>query len=552
MKVIKEDLLPDELYNNLVNNAKKTYVVSAREDHTYHYEINTACGVYTKVPEGKGFIAHWFLESRPRDTVEEMEELAQSIIRKYNCKELPLEEYEKVIKQSNESLKEGVLMSKYDLDKLDTKDRYRMLDRMRSDCEYCIDSGSNKHLWVVNDPKTHCDLMRELYDSLEDKPDWLSLDDIDRYEKTLLGESLKEDTVEIKNGPVTYTGFDTDEDGKYILKCRKYRYYLMYQRDAYTQEFAGYVFDRKMFEGNPDYRITAKGILSDKYGSQFLVNPGRDDYKYYAFRLEDKRFKTKGVDSVEEGVQYLFELMGEKDMSIKDVIVKGDSLSEDTVKTSDGKWTNKGKEGTHGKFKTKKQADAQRKAMFANGFHESMPIKTINGKETGTFEDDNYNRKLAKLYIQYLDDRAKGRGYDITYTSNYNPETRYIEVYEREDGETEDFLSIEIPPVFAEKTLKNKGYITDEVSENLTVEEDKEAFRQEFEESLDPEEDPNAVEKTRDYIIYKDGDEFGLYVASWSFNPAVNRWMRRGWSPILHNFETVEEARQYALDCVED
>jgi hypothetical protein len=47
-------------------------------------------------------------------------------------------------------------------------------------------------------------------------------------------------------------------------------------------------------------------------------------------------------------------------------------LREDTVKTSDGKWTNKGKEGTHGKFKTKKEADAQRKAMFANGFHESV------------------------------------------------------------------------------------------------------------------------------------------------------------------------------------
>ena len=47
-------------------------------------------------------------------------------------------------------------------------------------------------------------------------------------------------------------------------------------------------------------------------------------------------------------------------------------LSEDTIKTKDGKWTNKGDEGTHGKFRTKKQADAQRKAMFANGYHESL------------------------------------------------------------------------------------------------------------------------------------------------------------------------------------
>ena len=41
------------------------------------------------------------------------------------------------------------------------------------------------------------------------------------------------------------------------------------------------------------------------------------------------------------------------------------TLEEDTIKQG-SKWVNKGKEGTHGTFKTKKAADAQRKAMFAN------------------------------------------------------------------------------------------------------------------------------------------------------------------------------------------
>lgn len=45
-----------------------------------------------------------------------------------------------------------------------------------------------------------------------------------------------------------------------------------------------------------------------------------------------------------------------------------ETLKEDTEKNSKGKWVNKGKEGTHGEFKTKKEADAQRKAMFANGY----------------------------------------------------------------------------------------------------------------------------------------------------------------------------------------
>ena len=44
-----------------------------------------------------------------------------------------------------------------------------------------------------------------------------------------------------------------------------------------------------------------------------------------------------------------------------------DEVKEDTVKQG-SQWVNKGKEGTHGKFKTKKEADAQRKALFARGF----------------------------------------------------------------------------------------------------------------------------------------------------------------------------------------
>ena len=42
-------------------------------------------------------------------------------------------------------------------------------------------------------------------------------------------------------------------------------------------------------------------------------------------------------------------------------------FEEDTIKQGNS-WVNKGKEGTHGIFKTKKQADNQRKAMFANGY----------------------------------------------------------------------------------------------------------------------------------------------------------------------------------------
>ena len=77
-----------------------------------------------------------------------------------------------------------------------------------------------------------------------------------------------------------------------------------------------------------------------------------------------------------------------------------ESLTEDTVKTSDGKWTNKGKDGTHGKFKTKKEADAQRKAMFANGYRESLNRRLYFGKALNEkVSPDGYApEKVGKAY----------------------------------------------------------------------------------------------------------------------------------------------------------
>lgn len=69
------------------------------------------------------------------------------------------------------------------------------------------------------------------------------------------------------------------------------------------------------------------------------------------------------------------------------------TLSEVTRKTKDGKWANVGKDGKadSGTFKTKKEADAQRKAMFANGFGESYEDDVkIAGKAGANASIDRY------------------------------------------------------------------------------------------------------------------------------------------------------------------
>lgn len=73
-------------------------------------------------------------------------------------------------------------------------------------------------------------------------------------------------------------------------------------------------------------------------------------------------------------------------------------VTEDTVKRG-GKWMNVGKDGSHGTFRTKKAADAQRKAMFARNFKEAYgsekhpeqdaieaALKNIRGTERVEFD----------------------------------------------------------------------------------------------------------------------------------------------------------------------
>ena len=59
---------------------------------------------------------------------------------------------------------------------------YRLLDRLRSDCEYFLGEGqrNEKHLWAGN-VSAQIHKMRELYDALPEKPDWLTREQIEDY-----------------------------------------------------------------------------------------------------------------------------------------------------------------------------------------------------------------------------------------------------------------------------------------------------------------------------------------------------------------------------------
>ena len=60
---------------------------------------------------------------------------------------------------------------------------YMLLGRLKSDCEYYLGYGgrnAKQSLWA-HDEQRQIDKMRELYDSLPIKPEWLTMDKIDEY-----------------------------------------------------------------------------------------------------------------------------------------------------------------------------------------------------------------------------------------------------------------------------------------------------------------------------------------------------------------------------------
>lgn len=78
-----------------------------------------------------------------------------------------------------------------DWTKYEPKFRYMMLDRMRQDCDYYLGYGNRnaKQLWA-GDEKAQIENMKALWNSFpeEDKPEWLTWEDILEYEKQMCKE----------------------------------------------------------------------------------------------------------------------------------------------------------------------------------------------------------------------------------------------------------------------------------------------------------------------------------------------------------------------------
>lgn len=145
----------------------------------------------------------------------------------------------------------------------------------------------------------------------------------------------------------------------------------------------------------------------DAEETQYIVGDGETGSIYNSYDDAKRAYdhlKSRGVDAIMEPVEDI-------------------SLHEDTIKTKDDKWVNKGTEGTHGKFRTKKQADAQRKAMFANGFKEEVDNTLSEEYDEPELLGKGYAAPTSMDYVSNIKRLVKNKVTDFTDIQNLMQKT---------------------------------------------------------------------------------------------------------------------------------
>ena len=244
-------LIKDDEENLLVQDS---YSVEGYEDI-----LKQAINKYTKgVTEGKE-------ETLPQDTANTF---GKSVVYK-NKKYVP-------------NLKEDADPSNVDFifSGKDEKYPYQMLSRLKSDCDYYLGAGNraDKHLWALN-PKDQIAYMKAIYDRLEEKPEWLTLDQINDYERQMLSEkySIKEDvnsmTIEDKiNYLKEYPTYRADGFGKvYSRPCKVWDLGLT---DEQEEKFFAWLEDEQLdnFWMNND-ELSQDIYQSGRMGGHLMLNP---------------------------------------------------------------------------------------------------------------------------------------------------------------------------------------------------------------------------------------------------------------------------------------
>ena len=199
----------------------------------------------------------------------------------------------KVQRRLAQLIREDQFLTEQEKPALEQNPDYRLLDRLRADCEYFLGAGNRaeKHLWAGS-VYAQIVKMRGLYDALPQKPEWLTKEMIDDYADRMapqyqvvvyhhfengFDEKLDYQTLEeaekaaqgYVDGTMESDGFAYDGAAIYDQQARKYlRIYGNYPDERAHAEVAG----RELTAEPAVLMERAKGLISDfcrsEYGSE--------------------------------------------------------------------------------------------------------------------------------------------------------------------------------------------------------------------------------------------------------------------------------------------
>ena len=199
----------------------------------------------------------------------------------------------KVQRRIAQLLREDKFFTEQEKSLLENNPDYRLLGRLRADCEYFLGAGNRaeKHLWAGS-VYAQIVKMRDLYDALPQKPEWLTKEMIDDYAERMApryqvvayhhfenGFDEKRDYQTLEeaekaaqgyvDGTMESDGFAYDGAAIYDQQARKYlRIYGNYPDERAHAEVAG----RELTAEPAVLMERAKGLISDfcrsEYGSE--------------------------------------------------------------------------------------------------------------------------------------------------------------------------------------------------------------------------------------------------------------------------------------------
>ena len=204
----------------------------------------------------------------------------------------------KVQRRIAQLIREDKFITKQEKLLLEDNSDYRLLGRLQADCEYFLGAGgrAEKHLWAGN-VYAQIVKMRELYDALPQKPEWLTKEAIDDYADRMappyqvvvyhhfengFDEKLDYQTLEeaekaaqgYVDGTMESDGFAYDGAAIFDQQARKYlRIYGNYPDERAHAEVAG----RELVEEPALLMERAKGLISDFCQSEYGSNADFSD-----------------------------------------------------------------------------------------------------------------------------------------------------------------------------------------------------------------------------------------------------------------------------------